>query len=297
MASVAELRVQSQQLAPYAMQAADGNPDAFEKLQHSWSAIDQRISDLRNGNSEEVPTPQQSTAFALALTEFENAWRPTSTNVQKILSVRDTVVELDDVFGAFGSQVLPMQTRSDELTRILAERGAGAGQVYIAGRQVAIAERLLRRLAEIREAGENAPITADSFGRDARIFRAMLHSLAKGDPERGITPVAFDDAQKLLLEISDTFGKIERSVDQILQGTTELFAAKQAAMELIVDTEALLGAAATMETAVRQGSRTRKSSAPLVLSAIWLVMLVPLMLLRPNRRRRTVNRIHSAPAG
>lgn len=252
-AAATDIQVKSQQLAKYSAEAADGNLEAFDNLQRTWSAIGRQILDLRNGNADGVPAIDNNREVEPALAAVETAWRPTSDNVQKILGTRETVVELAETATEFGTRVLPMQTRSDELTRILSERGAGAGQVYIAGRQVAIAERLLRRLTEIREAGENAPTAADSFGRDARIFGSTLRALIDGDPERGITRVTFPDAQQLLQQINGTFGEIEQSVDQILQGSTELFEAKQAANEVFADAEKLLREAELL--AVRYGEQ------------------------------------------
>jgi len=264
-AAATDIQVKSQQLAKYSSEAADGSLDAFDNLQRTWSAIGTQIGDLRNGNADGVPVIADNKEVEPALAAVENAWRPTSDNVQKILGTRETVVELAEISTDFGTKVLPMQTRSDELTRILSERGAGAGQVYIAGRQVAIAERLLRRLTEIRAAGENAPTAADSFGRDARIFGSTLSGLINGDGERGIARVAFPEAQDLLQQINGTFGEIEQSVDQILQGSTELFEAKQAANEVFADAEKLLAEAELL--AVRYGEQSGRRVFPSIIVA------------------------------
>jgi twitching motility protein PilJ len=265
-AAATDIQVKSQQLAKYSAEAADGSLDAFDNLQRTWTAIGTQIGDLRRGNPVGgVPPIDANKEVEPALAAVENAWRPASDNVQKILGTSETVVELAEISTAFGSKVLPMQTRSDELTRILSERGAGSGQVYIAGRQVALAERLLRRLTEIREAGENAPTAADSFGRDAGLFGSTLRGLVNGDPERGIARVAFPDAQDLLQQISGTFGEIEQSVDRILQGSTELFEAKQAANEVFADAEKLLREAELL--AVRYGEQSSRRVFPSIFVA------------------------------
>ncbi|MCU0754500.1 MAG: methyl-accepting chemotaxis protein [Xanthomonadales bacterium] len=289
-AAATDIQVKSQQLAKYSAEAADGSLEAFDNLQRTWSAIGRQIGDLRNGNNAGVPPINNNKDVEPALAAVENSWRPTSDNVQKILGTRETVVELAEIAADFNVKVLPMQTRSDELTRILSERGAGAGQVYIAGRQVAIAERLLRRLTEIREAGENAPTAADSFGRDARIFGSTLSGLMNGDAERGIARVAFPDAQELLQQIGGTFGEIEQSVDQILQGSTELFEAKQAANEVFADAERLLREAELL--AIRYGEESGRRGFPSIFvaaiaGAIALLALffLALALYRDQQRR------------
>ncbi len=289
-AAATDIQVKSQQLAKYSAEAADGSLDAFDNLQRTWSAIGRQIGDLRNGNNAGVPPIENNKEVEPALAAVENAWQPTSDNVQKILGTRETVVELAEIAIDFGGKVLPMQTRSDELTRILSERGAGAGQVYIAGRQVAIAERLLRRLTEIREAGENAPTAADSFGRDARIFGSTLGGLINGDTERGIARVAFPEAQDLLQQIRGTFGEIEQSVDQILQGSTELFEAKQAANEVFADSERLLREAELL--AIRYGEESGRRGFPSVfvagiagVIALFALFFLALALYRDQQRR------------
>lgn len=238
-AAAADIRAKAQQLARYSTEAASGSPDAFDKLQQTWSAIGRQIHDLRNGSSRGIPPITTNHNVEPALIAVEHAWRPTSDKMQQILGTRESVLELTETASEFMLKVLPMQTRSDELARLLAERGADANQIYMASRQVAIAERLLRRLNEIREAGEKAEITADSFGRDARIFGATLRGLLNGDAERGIARVALPDAQNQLQQLSSSFAEVEPLVDQILQRSTDLFDARQAAHAVLADAETL----------------------------------------------------------
>lgn len=238
-AAAADIRAKAQQLARYSTEAASGNPDAFDKLQRTWSAVGRQIGDLRNGNSNGVPPITANIDAEPALVAVEHAWRPTSDNVQKILGTYERILEVAENSTAFASMVLPMQTRSDELARLLAERKADASQIYMASRQVALAERLLRRLSEIREAGEHAEITADGFGRDAQVFGATLRGLMNGDAERGIVRVALPDAQDLLQQLSSSSVEVEQLVDQILQRSTELLEARQAANGVLADAEIL----------------------------------------------------------
>lgn len=238
-AAAIDIQAKAQQLAKYSAEAADGSPDALDNLQRAWSAIGRQIGDLRNCNPKGIPPIAANHNIEPALVAVENAWRPTSDNVQKILGTYEILLEVAENSTAFASRMLPMQTRSDELARLLAERGADASQVYIASRQVTIGERLLRRLAEIRNAGEHAPITTDGFARDAQVFGATLNGLLNGDAERDIARVALPDAHDQLQQISASHAELKELMDQILQRSTEVFEARQAANEVPANTEIL----------------------------------------------------------
>lgn len=238
-AAAIDIQVLARQLASASDHAADGSPEAFDELLRTWSAVGRQLDDLRNGSSKGVPPIAANSTVEPALAAVERAWRPTSDHVQKILGARDTILELTDSASEFMVKVLPMQTRSDELARLLSERGADAGQIYLASRQVALAERLLRRLREIRDAGEHAAITTDSFARDVQTFGVTLRGLSNGDAERGIARVALPDAQNQLQQLSIGFAEVEPLVDQILLRSTELFDARKAANAVPADAETL----------------------------------------------------------
>lgn len=238
-AAATDIQANAQRLARYSTEAASGSPDAFDTLLRSWSAVGRQLNDLRNGSSKGVPPITSNHDAEPALVAVERAWRPTSDKVQQILGARETTLEFVDNVSDFGVKVLPLQTQSDALARLLSERGADANQIYIASRQVAIAERLLRRLADICGADENGPIVIDSFGRDAQIFGVVLRGLMNGDPERGIARVALPEAQDLLQQLSSSLAEIEPLVAQILQNATEMFEARQAANAVLADAEIL----------------------------------------------------------
>lgn len=267
MAAAADIQAKAQQLARYSTEAASGSPDAFDKLVKTWSAVGRQIGDLRNGNSNGVPPITANIDVEPALVAVEHAWRPTSDNVQKILGTYEIILEVAENSTTFASMVLPMQTRSDELARLLAERKADASQIYMASRQVALAERLLRRLSEIREAGEHAAITADSFGRDAQVFGATLNGMLNGDAERGIARIALPDAQDRLQQLSSSFVEVEQLVDQILQRSTELFEARQGANGVLADAEILQREAEAL--VLRYSEQGSQRVFPSILVARW----------------------------
>lgn len=290
-AAATDIQVKSQQLAKYAAEAADGRIDAFDALQQTFTRVEVQIRQLRDGDPKtDLPPIINNERVIPSLVAVETVWKPISDNIKKILGTQETVVQLADTATQFGLIVLPMQTRSDELTRLLSDRGGKTSQVYIAGRQGAIAERLMRRLTEIREAGENAPTAADSFGRDAQIFGSTLDGLINGDAERRIERVGIDEGQNILTQIRANFSEIESSVDSILQGSTELFDAKQSANEVFSDSEQLLQAAQRLATVYGEQSGKRVFPSVFVagiagLIALGVLAILAYMLYRDQQRR------------
>jgi twitching motility protein PilJ len=284
-----DIQVKSQQLAKFATEAAGGNLDAFEQMAETQRRINANISALRNGNGQVQPISSNPQVLQF-LTALETSWASITGKVTGISERRDQIVELNETATAFAEQMLPLSSRSDQLTSLLTESGAPTDQVYIAGRQVALAERMNRRLTEIVQAGPNAEGAADGFGRDARIFGRVLDGLLRGNPDIGINRVNNAGAQDELSKMSASYNQISQSVDTILGGSQELFDVKISANEIFVDSEQLLKDAEVV--AVRYGEQGGRRLFPSLIVALIAGLLAGLavlalgyLILRDQQRR------------
>ncbi|MCB1587351.1 MAG: hypothetical protein KDI56_00455, partial [Xanthomonadales bacterium] len=143
---------------------------------------------------------------------------------------------------------------SDEIVKVLAERGAPGDQIYIAGRQVTLADRLLRRLGEIMQGDTTA---ADGFNRDAAIFGRVLDGLQNGNAELGIRQIDVQQAQGILGEVRDIFLEIGQYVEGIVKGSSDLADVQQAADTVSLNSNALLENAKLLEVNYSEQSELR----------------------------------------
>jgi len=244
-AATTEIQVRSQQIAKFAAEAANGNPAAFDELEKTRDEIQFRINALQKGSLEtdkfpRVPPISRNPKVEPAVKKLVESWEMVKTQATAILTRSANVDNFSLTALSFSEKIGPLSVRSDQFAKILSERGASQDQVYIAGRQVAIAERLNRRLTEVQAAGENADAARDGFLRDAQMFNRVLEGFQNGDGDLNIAAVRSVDGLQILQEVRAIYSDIAGFVDQITKGSNDVFAVKEASDTLFNRSGSLL---------------------------------------------------------
>ena len=87
-----------------------------------------------------------------------------------------------------------LNSRMDEVVKILTEKNGSPSQVMISSRQMLLADRMQRRVQSILQGGEDAQSAADGLARDAQFYGAVLAGLISGNPDLNIR--AMDNAER-----------------------------------------------------------------------------------------------------
>jgi len=233
-----EIQVRAQQLAKAAGESAVGNFDAFDELRDTRNSIDEAITRLRQGNPETgLPASPDSVNDSLAT--LEEIWSGIDEFAAQILDRTDLVIELADSAQAFSTNIPQLQAQSDEVVRRMIETGAPTVQIYVASRQLVLADRMLRRVGDILAGGTGAITAADAFSRDANLFDRVLQGLINGDEALNLQASRSSEVLEALAEVMPLFEEIRFDVDTILTASTDLFEVREAADEIFLDAEDL----------------------------------------------------------
>lgn len=269
-AAVNDIQVRSQQIAKFAAEAANGNLAAFEELRKTRDEIQLRVNALSAGsdgkNFPAVPPLTQNTEVTKEVQRVSDSWTKVQKNANDILTRRANVGNFTDTAFKFLDRIGPLTVRSDQLVKSLTDVNAPQEQIYVAGRQVALAERLSRRLTEIQAAGENAPSARDGFLRDSQQFSRTLDGLQSGNAELNIAPVRNAEGLQLLQDVRSIYTDISEFVDEITKGSDDVFAVKESSGELFLNSATLLSNAKQLETAFSKQPENR--AMPSVLAAV-----------------------------
>jgi twitching motility protein PilJ len=296
-AAVNEIQVRSQQIAKFAAEAANGNLAAFEELKKTRDQIQLRVNALSEGsNAPEfpaVPNISRNSNIKPAVIKLADSWKKVQINANEILTRRANVGNFTDTAIKFSDKIVPLSVRSDQLSKSLADSGSSQDQVYVAGRQVALAERLSRRLTEIQAAGENAPSARDGFLRDSTQFSRTLDGLERGNADLNIAAVRSVEGQQILQEVKSIYSEIDGFVGEITKGSDDVFAVNESSADLFLNSSALLSNAKVVEKAFAE--EPSKRVLPSVLAsivagilALLAVLGLLLMTYRDQQRRYKV---------
>jgi len=273
-----DIRVLSQQLAKFAAEAAGGRAEAFDELADIKATIQAHIGKLENGDpGEGVPSISLNPEVKKALDQVKTTWAPIQTAAEVILARREVVEKLNETAIEFQNKIPLLQARSDEVANLLASRGAAPEQIYIAGRQVTLADRMLRRLNEILQGGQTASTAADGFNRDAAVFGQILDGLQNGDAAQGIKAIEVPQARTVLSEIYTIFQELGQYVESISTGAVDLVDVRNAANTVSLESEQLLQNAEQLS--VEYGEQAGRRTFPSLTAALGAGLLAALALI------------------
>ncbi|MBE9549760.1 MAG: type IV pili methyl-accepting chemotaxis transducer N-terminal domain-containing protein [Proteobacteria bacterium] len=283
-----DAQVLSQQVAKSAAEAATGNLDAFDELSAAREQIDSDLNVLQTGNDTGLPSSPQ--AAADQLDELELTWQRINNSSGIILDRTDLVLDLSDAANNFAASIPKLQSNIDQVTRLLTQTRAPSTQVFVAGRQLVLSDRMLRRVSDILKGGEGAVSAADNFSRDAAFFEHVLDGLMTGDQTLGITAVRNPQALELLGEISQLFEQSKPDIDLILSSSSELFEVRSAADEILLDTQDMFDQAKELSgtyASLGDNQLLPSVTAGLIgaIMAVALLMLLGISQIGATRRR------------
>ena len=291
-----EIQVASQALTTYAANAAGGNELAFDELAKTTKDIDAYLGFLNKGNAKDpsqyagMPAYANEPGVEKELKDLNNAWAPVLTNATKILDGKSLVLDTATISTEFTSTMPVLNSRMNEVVNILTERNGGAGQVYIATRQMLLADRMIRRVQEIGQGGEDAQSAADGFNRDAALYRSVLTGLIDGAPALNIKPIDQPNARDILVDVSKQWEQLNEPVGKIIDASTGLQVVKQAADAIFTDSQSVLLKARNVASRIDGLSTGRTFPNPLwggiaAAAAIVLVILLGITLVRDQQNR------------
>lgn len=271
-----DVQVLSQKIAKFAGEAASGNLDAFDELRATTNRIQTSIDSLATGDDVISPTPAGAQE---ELNKLMNTWQPIRASVDSILARTDLVVDVADTADQFSADIPILQARMDEVVRILTDRNAPAQQIYVANRQLVLADRMLRRVGDILQGGIAAVTAADGFSRDAQLFGRVLTGLLNGNQELNIQAIQDEEALEILGGVFSVFDQIGQNVEQILEASTELFEVREAAERIFLDSEDLLDDAEDLALAFSTlGDQRQLPSVNAGLVGVGIAVLVVILM-------------------
>ena len=286
-----QIQVLSQELTTYAANAAGGNEISFSELDSTRATIDRNIRALKDGDDKTgMPGYAAEPHVEKSIKELDSAWTQVLTNATKILSGKALVLDTAATTEDFSSKVPVLNSRMNEVVNILTERNGGAGQVYIATRQMLLADRMIRRVQEISQGGQDAQSAADGFSRDAALYRSVLNGLIDGNASLNIRAIDQPSARTILGDVLQQWVGLDEPVGKIIDASTGLQDVKSAANDIVRDSKVVLEKAKAVAARLDELPSKRVFPNPLwgaiaAALAIVLVLFLGVALVRDQQRR------------
>ena len=229
-----DMQIHSQQLAKSAAEAVEGNRSAFLQLGDSTGVISDAVQALSDGDPVRSLPPLPAN-MSETLTDLDHTWGRMSANAREILDREDQVLELAEQSNAFIQVIPQIQDLTDQAIRELTQNSSSKQQVFVAGRQLVLSDRMLRHLKEMLRGGPGAPAAAENFTREIGYFEQTMDALLKGSRSIGIQQVTNTQARRALDEAKLLYDNARPQLDIILESTGDILAVRGAADDIFVD--------------------------------------------------------------
>jgi twitching motility protein PilJ len=248
---VADLRAEAYRLSSLSRDSTSGNEQAFSELESVINTMGATWESLRA--SDERTRRELREEFAA----YEGVWGRVKSSTDVIASNKDLIVTLNAVGRQLNENLPTLQAQHNNIVEILLENNAPADQVSQAQMQSWRAERIGRNVDKMLRGDADASVAADQFNLDANIYGRVLTAMQQGDATMRISRVSDASARASLDRIAALFDGVNESVQEMFEGSSTLFRARQASDALLEGTAPLLQSLANIQDKISVQSATR----------------------------------------
>ncbi len=268
-----EQRVLSQQIAKSALEAATGKKEGYQQLKKYHDRFDVTMSLLRNGNKE-TGLPPTSAAVAGDLDAVALGWKDVNGQIKTIFASKELLLSLRDNVQAINEFMPKLLDYSDKVVKTLVKKGAPQQQIYIASRQLMLAQRMVNNVNNVLAGGADAGKAIQNFGADAETFGQVMEGMINGDEDLGVEASTDKDVVNDVREVSMLFTTVYDHVQHILEGSDKLLAAQAAANSVAGKSEILLTASSRLMAGYSTTKRLVDQKLAYFFGALALMVLV-----------------------
>jgi twitching motility protein PilJ len=252
-ALVGEQRLLTQQIAKLSLAAGAGEAEAFADLARDAARFKQTLGFLMAGNPESG-LPEAEDAAAGEAQALDKGWGKTSSQVKSLLDNKELILGLRDNVRTINEYMPKLLGQTDQVTALLVKQGAPPAQIYVAGRQMMLVQRMVNNINNVL-AGGDAATALESISADAESFGAVLEGMLKGSDE--VARVNDANAQAKLREIAMLFSSVYDNVQLIAEKSEQLVEVRQAASEVSKLSTPLLAAVNKLATSFSAAAASR----------------------------------------
>jgi len=283
-----KIQVLSQQLAKYASEAAGGNDLAFQELESTRNNIDTFVRALNDGDKTGMPSYKNE--VKAELDALNTSWAQLQGNATQILTNKDLVLTANSSAKDFTDKLSGLNSRMSEVVNILTDKNASASQVYIASRQMQLADRMGGRVTKILAGGSDTQASAAGLERDSRLYQTVVTGLLNGASELNIKPLDNANAKQIVGDVATQWAAVGEPVKHILDAATNLEAVKNAADSIFTDSQGVLVRAVNVAQRVDELPGKRLFPNPIwgaiaAAGALLLLLFLGFNLFRDQQKR------------
>ena len=249
---VAEQQVLGQKIAKYALEASAGRLASFELLRSDRDRFITLLDELKSG-ARDAGLPASPESMSEPLREVEDRWLTLRARVDEILANQNAILSIRKYVDVINDGIPKLQTVSEDIVRALVSSRAEAEQVFVAARQLMLAQRLRDNVSRVLAGGTQTAAAIDQLSADADRFGKVLNGMLTGDAELGVERVSNAGAEAKIKQATRQFRSMNDLITEIVDLSPDVLPALEATGEVTPASEALDKATSDLSAAFNSG--------------------------------------------
>ncbi len=273
-----DLRLLSQQMTTQALSASRGSEQSFLLLGRYKQQFDRTLQVLRDGDPE-AGAPPLTAEMLPELEQINRQWQSFSRDIDKILASRELISEARQIVADVSARLPALLADAEKVAELMRDAGIRGRQLYLASRQLMLAERIRISLIEMLSGSSNTLDAADQLNRDVNQFSAVLDGMLNGNADLGVTKVANKKVRALLEEMVVDFSEIADTSGQLLNSAPDLYEISESVAAIEGNGRNLFESTSRFEAAINDANKGHQLWATLGFVLGFLALLSFLMLI------------------
>ena len=254
-----DLRLLSQQMTTQALSASRGAEQSFLLLDRYKKQFEKTLRVLRDGDPE-TGAPPLTAEMLPELEQIDAQWRTFSRDIDKILTSRKDISEARKVIAEVTGRLPPLLADAEKVAELIRDSGVRGRQLYLASRQLMLAERIRISLIEMRNGTADADAlgAADQLNRDVNQFSAVLDGMLHGNTDLGISAVGNKKAREIIERMVADFSEIADISGRLLNIAPDLYEISKSVAAIEGNGRKLLESTSRFEAVLNDANRNNQ---------------------------------------
>ncbi len=283
-----DLRLLSQQMTTQALSASRGSEQSFLLLGRYKKQFEQTLQTLRDGDPA-TGAPALTPEMQPELEQINRQWAEFARDIDKILASREMISQARQIIADVSERLPALLADAEKVAELMRDSGIRGRQLYLASRQLMLAERIRISLIEMLNGTTNALDAADQLNQDVNQFSAVLDGMLNGNTDLGISAVGSKKARKILEKMVVDFSEIADTSGQLLNIAPDLYEISESVAAIEGNGRQLFESTSRFEATINDANKGNQlwASVGFVLGLLALLSFLMLVagIIRNTRRQ------------
>ncbi len=284
-----EQQVISQQIAVNALEAAAGQPQAFDRLAQNQGRFLANLEKFNNGDRPQglPPLPEH---FAVEYSNLKAVWNDYDKNIATVVAAKNSIATVSDYVTQINESLPELMSLSDRVVSELVKAAAPRKNIALAARQVILIRGIEHSLNQILNDGEVVMAAADRFATDATQVETNLLAMLEGNSSLEITKFTGTAVVGNLLQFADLYSVVRKNVREILDNSAQIFKVHEAAIRIDELSPMLLTTSSDLIAAIERADQQDDvyNLIGYVFGVLALIMLGLLVMIISSESKRSL---------